>query len=103
MHYNTKTVDEYVNKIKRGGNNNAVYDVNERIERFFSHNNFTEEKLKIFEKAFKPFINIVLLMLKISLRKNKKFIKFHKYNSYSKVDIYIKSSLRIFLCLFLLL
>ena len=86
MHYNTKTVDEYVNKIKRGGNNNAVYDVNERIERFFSHNNFTEEKLKIFEKAF-----------------NKKFIKFHKYNSYSKVDMYIKSSLRIFLCLFLLL
>lgn len=79
MHYNTKTVDEYVNKIKRGGNKNAIYDINERIVRFFSHNNFTDEKLKIFEKAFKRKI---------------------KYNSSDKIDINIFLILYILLCLF---
>ena len=63
MHYNTKTVEEYIKKIRRGGNMNAIFDVDERIERFFSHNNFTEEKLKMFESAF-----------------NKTFFKFHKQN-----------------------
>jgi len=52
MHYNTKTVEEYVKKIKRGANRNGAYDINERIYRFFTHNMFTEEKLNLFEKAF---------------------------------------------------
>ena len=52
MHYTTKTVEEYIKKIKRGTNSNIPYNINERIKKFFSLNNFTEEKLKMFEKAF---------------------------------------------------
>ena len=42
MHYNTKTVEEYVKKIRRGNNRNFAYNVEERIERFFSHGIFTD-------------------------------------------------------------
>ena len=52
MHYTTKTIGEYLNKIKRGGNQNEVYNITERIQIFFRHNKITEEKLQIFEKAF---------------------------------------------------
>ena len=73
MHYNTKTAEEYVKKIKRGANRNGVYSVEERIERFFTHNNLTEEKLYFFEKAF-----------------NRTFDKFHKImNSYNKINLNI--------------
>ena len=52
MHYTTKTIEEYINKIKRGLIQNGVYNITERIDKFFKINDFTEEKLKIFEKTF---------------------------------------------------
>ena len=52
MHFTTKTVEEYINKIKRGGNGNEAYNITNRIEIFFQHNDFTNEKLKMFEYAF---------------------------------------------------
>jgi hypothetical protein len=51
-HYNTKTAEEYVQKIKRGDLCHRLYDIDERVQCFFSHNQFSEEKLKIFENAF---------------------------------------------------
>ena len=56
-HFSTKTAEEYVNKIKRGDLLNRDYDVKERINCFFSHNKFTDEKLKIFEDAFNLTLN----------------------------------------------
>ena len=56
-HFNTKTAEEYVNKIKRGDLMNRDYDPMERIKCFFLHNKFTDEKLKIFEKAFNLILN----------------------------------------------
>ena len=52
MHYTTKTAGEYINKIKRGLTQNVPYNVTDKIRYFFEINDFTEEKLKIFEKAF---------------------------------------------------
>ena len=52
MHYNTKTAEEYINKIKRGANQNVVYNISESIKRFFQINDFSKEKLRLFEKAF---------------------------------------------------
>ena len=53
MHYTTKTIEEYINKtIKRGLYGNIIYDRKERVRKFFQINNFTKEKLRIFEKAF---------------------------------------------------
>ena len=52
MHFTTKTAEEYINKIKRGLPQNIPYNVTERILYFFQINCFTEEKLKMFEKAF---------------------------------------------------
>ena len=36
---------------------NKDYDVKERINCFFSHNKFSDEKLKIFENAFNLALN----------------------------------------------
>ena len=52
MHYTTKTAEEYINKIKRGLIRNIPYNINDTIRYFFNINQFTEEKLKIFETAF---------------------------------------------------
>jgi hypothetical protein len=52
MHYTTKTAVEYINKIKRGLTQNVPYNITDKIRYFFEINDFTEEKLKIFEKAF---------------------------------------------------
>ena len=71
MHYTTKTVEEYINKLKRGKNGNENYNITHRIELFFEINNFTEEKLNMFEKAF-----------------NRTFNQFRSYtNSYIKMDL----------------
>ena len=73
MHYNTKTAEEYIQKIKRGSNQNIVYNISESIKRFFEINDFTEEKIKIFEKAF-----------------NRSFEQFHNFtNSSNKSNINI--------------
>ena len=52
IHYNTRTAEEYVRKVKRcyAGRNDCDYE--ERVRLFFIHNKFTEEKLKVFEKNF---------------------------------------------------
>ena len=85
MHYNTKTVEEYVKKIRRGNNRNFAYNVEERIERFFSNNNFTEEKLKIFEKEF-----------------NRTFEKFHNQNnSCNIIDLRMMRFLLTLFCLYI--
>ena len=85
MHYNTKTAEEFIQKIKRGSNQNIVYNVTEKIKGFFNINNFTEEKLKLFEKAF-----------------NRTFNQFRNYkNSSKKVYMNIIYVNVIFLCLFI--
>ena len=53
-HYNMKTAEEYLTKFLRGKHKGLQYDTNEknqRIDRFFSCNKVTEEKLSMFEKA----------------------------------------------------
>ena len=52
MHFNTRTAEEYANKIKRGYPGNHFENVDERIKLFFSLNKFTREKLKVFEEKF---------------------------------------------------
>ena len=49
MHFNTRTAEEYADKIKRGDNLNIKYNVENRVRLFFIYNEFTEEKLKVFE------------------------------------------------------
>ena len=61
MHFNTRTAEEYANKIKRGYPSGYSFkidrDLNERIRKFFSHNKFTEEKLQVFQKSFNTTID----------------------------------------------
>ena len=52
MHYNTRTAEEFVGKVKRGYAGNLNPNIEGRIEKFFWSNKFKEEKLKIFEKNF---------------------------------------------------
>ena len=56
-HFNTKTADEYSDKIKRGANRNLPYNINERVKTFFKYNKFTEEKMKVFEKKLNKTFN----------------------------------------------
>ena len=52
-HYSMKTAEEFARKLLRGDQRETVYDREVRIERvedFFSHNKFTEEKLPVIEK-----------------------------------------------------
>lgn len=51
-HFSTKSTEEYVNKIKRGYPNGVMPEPGGNVELYFSHNQFTKEKLKIFEDAF---------------------------------------------------
>ena len=57
MHYSTKTAEEYINKLKRGEYGNREYNIIDRINKFFEYNNYTEEKLKMFAKAFNKTFN----------------------------------------------
>jgi len=85
MHFTTKTIEEYLNKIiKRGVIQNQPFNITEAIKKFFQINDFSEEKLKIFEKAF-----------------NKTFDHFRNVKNFSnKVCI---NFLSIFICLFCLI
>ena len=49
MHFNTKTAEEYINKITRGDARGRHRSIEKRIKDFFYRNKFTEEKLKLFE------------------------------------------------------
>ena len=71
MHYTTKTVEEFIQKIKRGKRINTPYDINERIKKFFIINEYSQEKLKMFENAF-----------------NTTFPQFHNFKNYNN-RIYI--------------
>ena len=51
-HFNTKTAEEYADKIKRGYPGNHYEIVDERVDLFFRYNEFTKEKLKVFETKF---------------------------------------------------
>ena len=52
-HYITKSTDEFIRKIKRGGvYNNATYYLIKRANSYFSINEITKEKEEILEKAF---------------------------------------------------
>ena len=60
-HFTTKTAEEYCVKMKRGYPCGQKYNLKERVAKFFSHNKFTDEKLKIYENTFnmsfiRPFI-----------------------------------------------
>ena len=82
MHFTTKTIEEYLNKIiKRGVIQNQPFNITEAIKKFFQINNFTEEKLKIFEKAF-----------------NKTFDQFRNNNNFA--NKVCKNFLSIFICIF---
>ena len=55
MHFNTKTAEEYVNKLLRGHPSGFHFDneiVEKKIDSFFNDNEFSLEKLKIFEEKF---------------------------------------------------
>ena len=52
MHYTTKTAQEYIKKIKKRDSMNIPYNITERIKYFFIINNYTNEKLRLFENAF---------------------------------------------------
>ena len=65
MHFNTKTAEEYVDKIIKGINGNIPLNEEEGIDKFFQYNEFTEEKLKVFEQKL-----------------NKSFTKYHNKNFY---------------------
>ena len=52
-HFPTKTAEEFCNKLIRGQPRNLGYNINEKVESFFKLNEFSEEKLKVFEKRFK--------------------------------------------------
>jgi len=56
-HFTTKTAEEYCEKIIRGQPTNLGYDPAERVQCFFSHNRFSEEKLKVFESKFNRTFN----------------------------------------------
>ena len=59
MHFNTRTAEEFVQKIKRRYPPNKFLQLNDKIKTFFTINKFTEEKLQFFEKSFnKSFDNI---------------------------------------------
>ena len=49
MHFNTRTAEEYVNKISRGFLRGGEQKIKKRIKDFFYRNKFTEEKLRLFE------------------------------------------------------
>ena len=51
-HFNTRTAEEFVTKIKTGFPNGGTFDPADRIGLFFIRNKFTQEKLEVFEKAF---------------------------------------------------
>ena len=49
-HFNTKSTEEYANKLKKGTCYHHEYDYQLMISNYFNNNKFTEEKLAIFEK-----------------------------------------------------
>ena len=57
-HFTTKTAEEYCEKIIKGPPRNVGFQPEERVKLFFTHNKFSEEKIKIFEKKFNRTFNL---------------------------------------------
>ena len=57
-HFSDKTAEEYCTKIIKGQTGKRPFDVNDRINKFFELNKFSEEKLKIFEQKFNRKFNV---------------------------------------------
>ena len=51
-HFTTKTAEEFCDKIIKGHPGNVGFRPERRVSLFFTHNKFSKEKLKIFEKKF---------------------------------------------------
>jgi len=49
-HYNYKSVEEYVFKIKKGLPNGEKYNLDDYMKLYFERNNYSEVKLELFEK-----------------------------------------------------
>jgi hypothetical protein len=52
IHFNYRTAEEYSRKVLRGYQGGQQCDILERVHMFFEANNFTKEKLDVFEKNF---------------------------------------------------
>ena len=59
MHFNTRTAEEFIRKIKRGYPGNVYHPYLQKLESFFNKNKFTEEKLKLFERSFNQSFDII--------------------------------------------
>ena len=57
-HFTTKTTEEFCEKMLIGHPRNLSFNYEERVQIFFKHNKFSEEKLKFFEKKFKRTFNV---------------------------------------------
>ena len=60
IHFNFKTAEEYISKMLKGINGGHQFDINRldgNIDKFFQHNKFTKEKLKVFETYFNRTFN----------------------------------------------
>ena len=52
MHFITRTAEEYVEKIKRGYPGKIYKDIHKSVDNFFYYNEFSQEKLTVFENQF---------------------------------------------------
>ena len=57
-HFTTKTTEEFCGKMLIGHPRNLSFNYEERVQIFFKHNKFSEEKLKFFEKKFNRTFNV---------------------------------------------
>ena len=57
IHFNTRSAEEYVEKVKRGYPGNRTAEINLKVQLYFKINHFTEEKLRFFEKSFNRSLN----------------------------------------------
>ena len=72
IHFYIKTVEEYIAKVLKGINGGHKFDINdleENINKFFQHNKFTQEKLKVLKHILIEFlINIMLIKNNLTLK-----------------------------------
>ena len=52
MHFITRTAEEYVEKIRRGHPGKNFKDISKSVDIFFQYNEFSQEKLNVFENQF---------------------------------------------------
>ena len=57
IHFNTRSAEEYVEKVKRGYPGHRFADIFTKIKLYFLMNRYSEEKLQFFEKSFNRSFN----------------------------------------------